>query len=92
MINWTTDVQYYKKCIEFLPCQYLGADTNRYLARLLLRLMKRMTLAYFCISALDLLNELSNLTIERKQSWIEWVYAQLLERIDSSSDGSLVFI
>jgi geranylgeranyl transferase type-1 subunit beta len=37
----------------------------------------RMTLAFFCLGALSLLNELdTNVTEQNKKDWTEWIYAQ----------------
>ena len=46
--------------LQLLPQAYTGAETNR------------MTLCYFCVSALDLLGSLDK--IRDKQSIIEWIY------------------
>ena len=37
----------------------------------------RMTLAFFCLSGLDLLGALeSEIPEERRKIWIDWIYAQ----------------
>lgn len=42
-----------------------------------LKILKRVTLAFFCLGALSLLGELDRcVTKENKHDWIEWIYAQ----------------
>ncbi|KAJ3041288.1 Geranylgeranyl transferase type-1 subunit beta [Rhizophlyctis rosea] len=61
----SNDILYFKRHLELLPDHYTSTDTNR------------MTLAYFGISALDLLGVLEEETSgEERSGWVEWVYAQ----------------
>ena len=53
-------IKYFMYNLQLLPQAYTGAETNR------------MTLCYFCVSALDLLGSLDK--IRDKQSIIEWIY------------------
>ncbi|RKO85766.1 terpenoid cyclases/protein prenyltransferase alpha-alpha toroid, partial [Blyttiomyces helicus] len=46
----------------------------------------RMTFGYFCLSGLDLLGSLPQLTQEKRAGWVEWIYAQ---QIHPNADGSL---
>ena len=53
-------IKYFMYNLQLLPQAYTGAETNR------------MTLCYFCVSALDLLGSLDK--IRDKQTIIEWIY------------------
>lgn len=53
-------IRFFKQHLDLLPKPYGSQDTNR------------LTLAYFCLSALDVLNALD--VIKDKKSIIEWVY------------------
>ncbi|CEP11352.1 hypothetical protein [Parasitella parasitica] len=58
-------VKYFKSNLCMLPTQYTQTETNR------------MTLAFFCLGAMDLLGELdNNVSAQNKHDWIEWIYAQ----------------
>lgn len=58
-------VVYFANHLKMLSHHYSSADTNR------------MTLAYFCVSGLDVLGALHTaLDAARRKSIIEWVYAQ----------------
>ncbi|KAG9302299.1 hypothetical protein G9A89_008790 [Geosiphon pyriformis] len=64
-ISYEQHVAYFKMCLELLPEAYQSLDTLR------------MTLAYFCLSGLELLNALdTSFTKERRRGWIDWIYAQ----------------
>ena len=54
-------VKYFQKCLQCLPGPYSSLDTNR------------LTVAYFCTSALDLLGALD--AVEAAPI-VEWIYAQ----------------
>jgi geranylgeranyl transferase type-1 subunit beta len=56
---------YWLRCLKtFLPNQYTSMDTNRTM------------LAFFAISALDILNVLNNsTTVEERASYTEWIYS-----------------
>lgn len=57
-------VTYWKRCLKtYLPSVYVSSDSNR------------LMLAYFCISALDLLDALdSSISDEERRDFIDWVY------------------
>lgn len=57
-------IRYWLRCLKtFLPREYTSNDSNR------------MTLAFFIISALDLLGALeTRTTASERQSWIDWIY------------------
>lgn len=46
-----------------------------------------MTLAYFCLSALDLLGGLDKISAEKKKEHIDWVYAQMVSVERPGHDG-----
>ena len=58
-------IRYWLRCARtFLPQQYTSSDANR------------MTLAFFILSALDILGLLhSKITPEERESWIDWIYS-----------------
>ncbi|KAI9100610.1 protein geranylgeranyltransferase-like protein type I beta subunit [Phlyctochytrium arcticum] len=78
---FTTDtiarhVAYYTKHLHMLPGHYTSIDVNR------------MSVAYFCLSALDLLGMLDTVvTADQKKNWIEWIYAQ---QIHPTGDEDMV--
>src|SRR5271154_1353753 len=57
-------VKYWLRCLKtFLPSAYISNDANR------------MTLAFFILSALDLLGELhEKITENERKEFIEWIY------------------
>ncbi|KAK9696795.1 Geranylgeranyl transferase type-1 subunit beta [Basidiobolus ranarum] len=67
-------VKFFKRSLDYLPYQYSSADTNR------------MTLGYFCISGLDILDKLDVLSEETKKEYIEWIYAQQIHPNVNSPD------
>ncbi|CAG8483829.1 2741_t:CDS:2 [Paraglomus brasilianum] len=58
-------VMYFKRCMNYLPEPYTSNDTNR------------MTLAFFGLGGIDLLNKIETIysPVQREQ-WIDWIYAQ----------------
>lgn len=58
-------IKYWLRCAKtFLPDAYTSNDSNR------------MTLAFFIVSALDLLEILSSqIAVNERKSWINWVYS-----------------
>ena len=62
-------VRYFTKCLEELPSPYTSLDTNR------------LTVAYFCVSGLDMLRALHKVD---RPALVRWVYAQQLV---PSADG-----
>ncbi|KAF2810468.1 geranylgeranyl transferase type I beta subunit [Mytilinidion resinicola] len=64
VLNHTRHINYWRRCLKtFLPWQYTSNDSNR------------MSLAFFIVSALDLLGNLdSGISAEERQGFIDWVY------------------
>jgi geranylgeranyl transferase type-1 subunit beta len=62
-------IKYWLRCAKtFLPEPYTSNDSNR------------MTLAFFIVSALDLLDLLdSKIDTEERNSWIDWIYSCQLD-------------
>jgi geranylgeranyl transferase type-1 subunit beta len=54
---------YFHLNLKGLPYHYTGSEASR------------MTLIYFCLSALDLLDDTDPLNGEQK-NWTEWIYTQ----------------
>ncbi|ORX52707.1 putative geranylgeranyl transferase beta subunit, partial [Hesseltinella vesiculosa] len=51
-----------------------------------------MTLAFFCIGGLSLLNALDDLSDQNKANWIDWIYAQqIVPSEDGQNDGHCGF-
>ncbi|RXK36681.1 hypothetical protein M231_06068 [Tremella mesenterica] len=63
-------IAYFTRCLKALPSQAEGQDGNR------------ITIAFFCLSALDLLGQLHTFSEEQRKGWIEWIW-----RLQSSSGG-----
>ncbi|KAF2109043.1 geranylgeranyl transferas-like protein type i beta subunit [Lophiotrema nucula] len=63
-LNYSKHINYWRRCAKtYLPTQYTGNDCNR------------MMLAFFVLSALDLLGDLPTaLSAEERQGFVEWVY------------------
>jgi geranylgeranyl transferase type-1 subunit beta len=58
-------LKYFQLNLSSLPYHYTSSEASR------------MTLAFFCISSLDLLGLLEDSSFkEQKSSWIEWIYSQ----------------
>ena len=53
-------VKYFMKCLDLLPAPYSSLDTNR------------LTVAYFCVSGLDMLGAVDKV---EKTRVIEWIYS-----------------
>ena len=56
--------KYFELNARGLPYHYTGSEASR------------MTLAYFCLSGLDILDALDEKGSEEQQGWVEWIYAQ----------------
>lgn len=57
-------VNYFMRCLTALPTAAEGHDSNR------------VTIAYFCLCALDLLNALREKTTEKQRAeWAEWIWS-----------------
>ncbi|KAF2740429.1 terpenoid cyclases/Protein prenyltransferase [Polyplosphaeria fusca] len=63
-LNYSRQIQYWRRNLKtFLPNAYTGNDNNR------------MYIAYFTLSALDILGDLQPaLSAEERQGFIDWVY------------------
>ncbi|KAJ3170709.1 Geranylgeranyl transferase type-1 subunit beta [Geranomyces variabilis] len=61
--------------MQLLPHHYTSTDPNR------------MTVAYFCLGALDLLGETPQLSPKTSQECIDWIYAQQIHPVEDSDDG-----
>ncbi len=66
-------VKYFKRVVGVLPSDTQSLDTSR------------MTILYFGLSGLDLLDSLSVLSDEQKEQMIEWIYSQQIV----PNDGNL---
>ncbi|KAI9290883.1 geranylgeranyl transferase type-1 subunit beta-like protein [Neoconidiobolus thromboides FSU 785] len=67
---------YFKRCLDCLPSAYSSTDTNR------------MTLIYFILSSLDVLNKLeNNVDDNRKKQIIDWVYEQQIIEVEGKEDS-----
>eukprot|EP01137_Pigoraptor_chileana_P008009 Opistho-2@54328 len=55
-----THVKYFKRCLQLLPHHYTSLDVNR------------LTVAYFCLSGLDILGAID--TLPGKKEIIDWIY------------------
>ncbi|ODO11775.1 hypothetical protein I350_00559 [Cryptococcus amylolentus CBS 6273] len=56
-------INYFRRCLMALPTAAEGHDSNR------------ITIAYFCLSALDLLGALQDKTSEEQRNgWIDWIW------------------
>lgn len=65
-------IKFFHRCLNVLPCAMSSLDEMR------------MTVAYFAVSGLDLLNALD--TIENKEHIIEWIYSlQVLPNSDRTN-------
>ncbi|KAI9009155.1 terpenoid cyclases/protein prenyltransferase alpha-alpha toroid [Hyaloraphidium curvatum] len=67
---------YFMRCVRTLPHQYTGADTTR------------MTLLFFALAALDLLDCISSFSESEKAGIIRWVYSQQI--LPESADDDCV--
>ena len=64
-------VRYFLACLKSLPAPYASLDTNR------------MTIAYFCLSGLDLLGALDKVDAP---VLVRWIYSQQVRRPEGSTD------
>ncbi|KAK8844639.1 hypothetical protein IAR55_006486 [Kwoniella newhampshirensis] len=55
-------INYFRRCLRALPTAAQSSDSNR------------VTAAYFCLSALDLLDALET-TPEQRSGWVEWIWS-----------------
>ncbi|XP_012555341.1 geranylgeranyl transferase type-1 subunit beta isoform X1 [Hydra vulgaris] len=66
-------IKYFLRCLQCLPIPYSSLDTSR------------MTVLFFCLSGLDLLNALERIKNEH-QNIINWIYSlQILPKNDESN-------
>jgi geranylgeranyl transferase type-1 subunit beta len=73
-LDLPSHVRYFFHCLHQLPQPYTSLDTNR------------LTVAYFCVSALDLLGALDRIADERS-ALIRWVYSQQLRRPEAEQSS-----
>lgn len=74
-------IRYLLRYLEILPHRLANQDTSR------------LTIAFFAISGLDVLNALDELSSENKQRAIDWIYRlQVLPNTSGSIQSNLVFI
>ncbi|CAN8005327.1 unnamed protein product [Ixodes hexagonus] len=67
-------VRFFQRCLKVLPCAFAMLDDIRRVCQPhLSSFAVRMTIAYFAVSGLDLLNELDQ--IEDRKIIIEWIYS-----------------
>nr|XP_022333798.1 geranylgeranyl transferase type-1 subunit beta-like isoform X1 [Crassostrea virginica] len=66
-------IKFFERCLHILPSRYCSLDTNR------------MTIAFFALSGLDLLNALESIE-KQKNHIVEWIYSlQILPNKDGSN-------
>ena len=57
-------VAYHRRCLNLLPSAFTGNDLNR------------MSLGYFSLNALDILDKLTvTTTVQDRMDWIDWIYS-----------------
>lgn len=56
-------IKYWKRCSTLLPADYTAGDGSR------------MSFGFFIIAALDLLGQLETISVEERNSWIDWIYS-----------------
>jgi geranylgeranyl transferase type-1 subunit beta len=61
-LNTAKQVAYNRYCLALLPTPYTANDLNR------------MSLGFFILNSLDILDQLSSTATESQQHWIEWIY------------------
>lgn len=66
-------IKFFERCLQILPSRYSSLDTNR------------MTIAFFALSGLDLLNSLDRIEKE-KESIIKWIYSLQILPNDTGSN------
>ncbi|KAK1921276.1 terpenoid cyclases/protein prenyltransferase alpha-alpha toroid [Papiliotrema laurentii] len=68
-------IAYFRRCLQALPAQATGFDSNR------------ITIAYFCLSGLDLLDALERKTSEEdRRGWADWIWS--LQAVPGGFSGS----
>lgn len=68
-------VKFWKLHMSMLPTPYTKADDQRFVSSA----HDRMTLAYFCLSALDLLGQVeTTITEVEREQFKAWIYSQQL--------------
>ena len=74
LIDTAAHAKYFLRCLELLPAPYASLDTNR------------LTVAYFCVSGLDVLGAVERVDAARI---IEWVYSlQVLPPADGAEGAA----
>lgn len=66
-------IKFWKLHLSMLPAPYVRGDDQR------------MTFAYFCLGALDLLQQMDSVVDEsNRQAYIDWVYGQQLRKYEAT--------
>lgn len=63
ILNRKVHIKYLLRFLDKIPAEFISCDTTR------------ITIAYFVISSLDVLNSLDAIDEEKKQSIIKWIYS-----------------
>ena len=61
-LNVAKHVAYHKRCLDLLPAAFEGNDLNR------------MSLGFFTLNSLDMLDRLSILSAADREGYINWIY------------------
>ena len=73
-------VAYCRRCLNLLPGAFTSNDLNR------------LSLGFFLLNALDILDHLSCITPEEREEWINWIYScQIPHPARSSSAARSMF-
>ncbi|ELU05408.1 hypothetical protein CAPTEDRAFT_124709 [Capitella teleta] len=77
--NWKKHVRFFKMCLQVVPGRYASMDTTR------------MTVAFFAISGLDMLDQMDAIEKDR-QKMVDWIYSlQYLPNAARSNEGQCGF-
>lgn len=67
-------VAYFRRCLQAMPAQATSHDSNRSVT-VKLALTCRVTIAYFCLSGLDLLGAMDETHLTDRTDWAEWIWS-----------------
>ena len=73
VIDIAAHAKYFLRCLELLPAPYASLDTNR------------LTVAYFCVSGLDVLGSVARVDAPRI---IEWIYSLQVLPSSGGAEGA----
>ena len=73
IIDVAAHAKYFLRCLELLPAPYASLDTNR------------LTVAYFCVSGLDVLGSVARVDATRV---IEWIYSLQVLPSSGGAEGA----